>query len=67
MGYFDTAPSYGLGRSERVTGELLRCSDYVLSDEVGRLSVPGGADNPMDFGMVDPLLSTSFTIMAITW
>lgn len=55
IGYFDTAPWYGFGRSERVMGDVLRGSDYTLSDKVGRLLVPGAVDNPGDFGMVDPL------------
>ena len=55
IGYFDTAPWYGFGRSERVMGDLLRHTDYVLSDKVGRLLKPGPVDNPADFGMVDPL------------
>jgi len=55
IGYFDTAPWYGFGRSERVIGDLLRGSKYVLSDKVGRLLRPGAVENPMDFGMVDPL------------
>ncbi|MEP2707582.1 MAG: aldo/keto reductase [Roseibium sp.] len=55
IGYFDTAPWYGFGRSERVMGDCLRGTDYVLSDKVGRLLVPGAVDNPGDFGMVNPL------------
>ncbi len=55
VGYFDTAPWYGFGRSERVMGDLLRGTDYVLSDKVGRLLVPGAVENPMDYGMIDPL------------
>jgi D-threo-aldose 1-dehydrogenase len=55
IGYFDTAPWYGFGRSERVMGDLLRGTDYILSDKVGRLLAPGPVENPMDFGMVDPL------------
>ncbi|MEM9584278.1 MAG: aldo/keto reductase [Pseudomonadota bacterium] len=55
IGYFDTAPWYGFGRSERVMGDVLRGSDYILSDKVGRLLVPGGVDNPAEFGMVAPL------------
>lgn len=55
IGYFDTAPWYGFGRSERVMGDMLRGTGYVLSDKVGRLLVPGAVDNPMDFGMIDPL------------
>ncbi len=55
VGYFDTAPWYGFGRSERVMGDCLRGTDYVLSDKVGRLLKPGAVDNPEEFGMVDPL------------
>ncbi|MEM9605237.1 MAG: aldo/keto reductase [Pseudomonadota bacterium] len=55
ISYFDTAPWYGFGRSERVVGDLLRGSDYRLSDKVGRLLVPGPVENPADFGMIDPL------------
>ncbi len=53
--YFDTAPWYGFGRSQRVVGDMLRGDDYILSDKVGRLLAPGGVENPMDFGMIDPL------------
>jgi D-threo-aldose 1-dehydrogenase len=41
--YFDTAPHYGLGLSERRLGAALRTrprDDYVLSTKVGRLLVP---------------------------
>jgi D-threo-aldose 1-dehydrogenase len=55
IGYFDTAPWYGFGRSERVMGDVLRGSEYILSDKVGRLLAPGPVKNPSDFGMVDPL------------
>lgn len=55
IGYFDTAPWYGFGRSERVIGDVLRGSDYILSDKVGRLLAPGPVDDPSEFGMVDPL------------
>ena len=53
--YFDTAPWYGFGRSERVMGDVLRGSEYILSDKVGRLLAPGPVKNPADFGMVNPL------------
>ena len=51
--YFDTAPHYGLGLSERRHGALLRDKDrdsYVLSTKVGRLIRPnphydGGFDD----------------------
>ncbi|MDJ0631409.1 MAG: aldo/keto reductase [Rhodobacter sp.] len=55
IGYFDTAPWYGFGRSERVMGDMLRGTDYVLSDKVGRLLKPGAVEDPMEFGMIDPL------------
>src|ERR1700754_4446987 len=41
--YFDTAPHYGLGLSERRLGRALRDrprDEYVLSTKVGRLLVP---------------------------
>jgi D-threo-aldose 1-dehydrogenase len=41
--YFDTAPHYGLGLSERRLGRALReypREDYVVSTKVGRLLVP---------------------------
>lgn len=43
--YFDTAPHYGLGLSERRLGAALRDrprAEYVLSTKVGRLLEPGG-------------------------
>jgi len=55
IGFFDTAPWYGFGRSERVMGDLLRHTDYILSDKVGRLLRPGPVSDPSEFGMVDPL------------
>lgn len=42
--FFDTAPLYGFGNSERRTGLALRPrprAEYVLSTKVGRLLVPG--------------------------
>ncbi|MEV4516829.1 aldo/keto reductase [Dactylosporangium sp. NPDC049525] len=44
--YFDTAPHYGLGLSERRLGAALRSrprDDYVVSTKVGRLLVPSPA------------------------
>ena len=55
IGYFDTAPWYGFGRSERVVGDMLRGAPYVLSDKVGRLLRPGAVADPMSFGMIEPL------------
>jgi len=49
--YFDTAPHYGLGLSERRIGEALRDrprQDYVLSTKVGRILEPVDAPNPAD-------------------
>lgn len=40
FGYFDTAPFYGFGLSERRMGDVLRGGDYVLSTKVGRLLEP---------------------------
>ncbi|MRX44737.1 aldo/keto reductase [Agromyces kandeliae] len=52
--YFDTAPHYGLGLSERRLGEALRDrprDEFVLSTKVGRLLVPSGSpEGTMDDG-----------------
>jgi len=57
--YFDTAPFYGFGLSERRLGDALRAHDrnaYLLSTKAGRLLQPSGAagvrdgfDSPMPF------------------
>lgn len=56
--YFDTAPHYGHGRSERRMGDALRVrprDEYVLSTKVGRLLEPR-SDAPRDqHGYVDTL------------
>jgi D-threo-aldose 1-dehydrogenase len=58
--YFDTAPHYGLGLSERRIGEALRWrprDEYVLSTKVGRLLVPdpgGAARSDLDNGFDVP-------------
>ncbi len=47
--YFDTAPLYGHGLSERRLGDRLRVhprDEYVLSSKVGRLLRPHGRDTP---------------------
>lgn len=52
MRFFDTAPYYGLGLSERRLGTFLRtlpCKDFVVSTKVGRLLE---ADDPA-CGLVD--------------
>ncbi len=49
--YFDTAPHYGLGLSERRLGEGLRAHprpEYVVSTKVGRLLVPNGTTTGRD-------------------
>ncbi len=51
--YFDTAPHYGLGLSERRLGAALAGrprADYVLSTKVGRLLVPNPAPTGSDLG-----------------
>jgi len=59
--YFDTAPFYGFGQSERCVGDVLRSeprSEWVLSTKVGRLlrprstSAPPGHQHPMPFDLV---------------
>jgi D-threo-aldose 1-dehydrogenase len=57
--YFDTAPHYGLGLSERRVGRALRGrprEEFVLSTKVGRLLVddPGGAGRRDDEGFDVP-------------
>ncbi|WCN79364.1 aldo/keto reductase [Micromonospora sp. LH3U1] len=45
--YFDTAPLYGCGLSERRAGAVLADkprTEFALSTKVGRLLVPGGGD-----------------------
>jgi len=56
--YFDTAPFYGFGLSERRVGDFLRDkprSSYVLSTKVGRLFRPVPEDQVPDHSYVDPL------------
>jgi D-threo-aldose 1-dehydrogenase len=54
--YFDTAPFYGFGLSERRLGDALRerpREEYIVSTKVGRLLVPGTAADK--FGFVSPM------------
>jgi D-threo-aldose 1-dehydrogenase len=54
--YFDTAPHYGLGLSERRLGEALRAhprAEYVVSTKVGRLLVPATTVTGRDDDMFD--------------
>ena len=53
--YFDTAPWYGFGRSERVVGDQLRGNKFIISSKVGRILKPGAVKIPSDYGMIDPL------------
>ncbi len=56
--YFDTAPFYGFGLSERRVGDFLRdkpTSGYVLSTKVGRLLKPVPETEVPNVGYVDPL------------
>ncbi len=49
--YFDTAPHYGLGLSERRLGEFLRTKprdEFTLSTKVGRLLRPNGRPTDRD-------------------
>jgi len=59
FGYYDTAPFYGFGLSERRLGDALRArSGIVLSTKVGRLlqPVPGPVDqNQLRHGYATPL------------
>ena len=49
--YFDTAPFYGFGLSERRVGDALRDrSDIMLSTKVGRLLAKGAWDTPSEHG-----------------
>lgn len=60
--HFDTAPHYGLGRSERRLGAFLRTKprdEYVISTKVGRLLRDSGlgdrSDRDHDFAVMSPL------------
>jgi D-threo-aldose 1-dehydrogenase len=55
--YFDTAPLYGRGRSERRLGAFLDekpRDSYVLSTKVGRLMVPAKGNTEQDGIFFDP-------------
>lgn len=59
--YFDTAPHYGLGLSERRLGAALRDrprDDYVVSTKAGRLLVPNpGGEHEQDSDFVVPAVT----------
>ncbi len=53
MRYFDTAPQYGLGNSERRVGQFLRTKnrdDFILATKVGRLLKLCSADERLGIG-----------------
>ena len=54
--YFDTAPLYGFGLSERRLGAFLQTrprKDYVLSTKVGRRLKPNAGDHPQRAFFID--------------
>lgn len=55
--YIDTAPQYGLGRSEHLVGDVMRTrrGDALLSTKVGRLLKPVSPDKQDKGAWVDPL------------
>ena len=58
IGYFDTAPFYGLGLSERRVGDALRerRSQVLISSKVGRLLRPSdGVQSGERYGFVTPM------------
>ena len=57
INYVDTAPQYGLGRSEHLVGDVLRerRQGVVLSSKVGRLLKPVSAAEQDKGNWVDPL------------
>lgn len=57
INYVDTAPQYGLGRSEHLVGDALRDrgEDFILSSKVGRLLKPVDAATQDKGNWVDPL------------
>ncbi|KKC33554.1 aldo/keto reductase [Devosia psychrophila] len=57
INYVDTAPQYGLGRSEHMVGDALRerRAGVVLSSKVGRLLKPVDAEKQDKGAWVDPL------------
>tara|TARA_B110000208_G_scaffold84041_1_gene106640 strand:- start:12012 stop:12995 length:984 start_codon:yes stop_codon:yes gene_type:complete len=58
MRYFDTAPFYGHGLSERRTGDFLQAQsreNFVLSTKVGKMLRAVPVDQVPDYGFVDPL------------
>jgi D-threo-aldose 1-dehydrogenase len=58
FGYFDTAPFYGFGLSERRMGDVLRGGDFVISSKVGRVLDPVAgpvSENEVRHGYATPM------------
>jgi D-threo-aldose 1-dehydrogenase len=57
LSYFDTAPFYGSGSSERRIGKGLRKvprSTFTISTKVGRVLLPGASTEPNEYVDLDP-------------
>ena len=67
INYFDTAPHYGKGTSERRLGALLNAyprNSYILSSKIGRLLVPTTQGADPDFADADPSVERKFDYSA---
>jgi D-threo-aldose 1-dehydrogenase len=67
INYFDTAPHYGKGSSERRLGALLKTyprNSFVLSSKIGRLLVPTTHGADPDFLDADPTVERLFDYSA---
>lgn len=67
INYFDTAPHYGKGTSERRLGALLKRyprNSFVLSSKIGRLLVPTTDGADPDFLDADPSVERKFDYSA---
>ena len=67
INYFDTAPHYGKGSSERRLGALLKTyprNSFVLSSKIGRLLVPTSHGADPDFLDADPSVERKFDYSA---
>ena len=67
INYFDTAPHYGKGSSERRLGALLSSyprNSYILSSKIGRLLVPTTQGADPDFADADPTVERLFDYSA---
>ena len=67
INYFDTAPHYGKGTSERRLGALLNAyprNSYILSSKIGRILVPTTQGADPDFLDADPTVERLFDYSA---